>query len=256
MGWTDIFQPRQTQQPQNTNTQQANPNNTVQNTVQNNNNGNTQIQNSANQNLPGGNTSQQPNGNGQNANQNQPANPLDSFAKMFDNPTTEADKPPVFQIDKEVMDKVVSSQDFMQGIDPELMQKATGGDVQSLMQLIQHTSRNAYRAAIEHGGVLTDKFVGSYNQYSNKQLPGMMRDHFTEQSLAANTPNFKHPVVKKQLTETAKRLQRLHPDASPQEIAKMAQDYLTELVTAITPEDPNKQQSDNKGEVDWDKFFD
>jgi hypothetical protein len=191
----------------------------------------------------------------QNTGTNETKNPLDVYGKMFDTPDGNDDKPPTFSIDSKVMDQVVSSQDFMNGADPELVQLATSGDVKALMQLINHSSRSAYRAAIEHGGVLTDKFVGSYSQHQNKKLPDVLKGHFTEQSLAANTPNFKHPVVKRQLTEIAQRLQKQHPDASPQEIADMSRDYLTELMSAITPEDPNKTKPKD-GEVEWEKYFD
>lgn len=200
---------------------------------------------------------QQPNNNPQpgnpNASSNEPADPLAIYNKMFDN-APDSDKPPAFSIDPKVMDQVVSSQDFMRGIDPDLMQKAMGGDAKSFMEVIQATSRNAYRASIEHGGVLTDKFVGSSMQYQGKQLPGQLKGHLTEQSLAANTPNFKNPVVKKQLTEIAQRLSRQHPDSSPQEIADMSRKYVTDLMAAMQPEDPNKGKV--PGEQDWGSYFD
>lgn len=197
--------------------------------------------------------SQQQQPGNQNAGSNQPADPLAIYGKMFDNPS-QTDAPPSFSIDPKVMDGVVSSQDFMQGINPETVQKAQQGDWSAIQEMIQHASRGAYRAAIEHGGVLTDKFVGSYSNYSSKKLPDVLKGHMTEQSLAANTPNFKNPVVKKQLTEIAQRLQRQNPDATAQEIADMSRQYLTDLMEAVNPQKQEQQQAN--AETDWDKFFD
>lgn len=240
MALMDFFKPQQ--QPANNNQQQQNQNPADPSNQQQNN----QTQNNL----------KPANGNNQNANPNEPANPLDVYGKMFDNPQSNDDAPPNFAIDPKVMDQVVGSQDFMKGINPELMQKATSGDINALMELMQHSSRSAYRAAIEHGGVLTDKFVGAREQYGQKKLPDVLKSHLTEQQLAANTPNYKHPVVKQQLKDIASRLQRTHPDAQPQEIAEMAKDYLQQLMTAISPTDQNTEANNTPKETDWDKFFD
>jgi len=207
------------------------------------------------QNQPNGNQGNNNNnqGNGQNANPNEPTNPLDVYGKMFDNPAN-PDTPPAFNIDPKVMDNVVGSQDFMRGIDPELMNKALAGDVKSMMDIIQSSNRNVYRAAIEHGGVLTDKFVGAREAYSGKTLPSRVKEELTNQELS-NTPNYKHPVVQKQLTEIATRLQRLHPDAAPREIARMAKEYLSEIAKVIQDTGEGNGNQVASKETNWDEFF-
>lgn len=250
MAFTDFFKPQQPkqqpqQQPQQQQQQFGTPNPQNQPSGQ----GGATIPNVNN------NGGQQ--GNGQNP-QNQPQrNPLDTYSKMFDNPGTDADKAPSFTIDPKIMDQVVSSQDFMQGVDPELMQKATSGDMQALVQLIQHTSRNAYRASIEHGGMLTDKFVGSRLGFENKSLGSRVKQELTMNSLS-NTPNYQHPVVKRQLTEIAQRLQQANPDATPQEIAEASKKYLSDLAAALNPtekQEQNPNPSGERGEEFWSDFF-
>jgi hypothetical protein len=238
MSWFTPKQPQQNQQQQPQGGGNGNPQ---------------QSANNQQQQMPNNGQNNGGNPNDPNANPNTPKNPLDIYGKMFDNPAN-PDAPPSFAIDPKVMDSVVSGQDFMQGVDPDLLQKAQSGDTQSLLNLIQHTTRNAYRAAIEHGGVLTDKFVGARMEHGNKNLPNRVREELTAHELS-NTPNFKHPVVKKQLTEIAKRLQTLHPDAAPQEIASMARDYLTEMANAIkdTGNENGNQQASK--ETNWDEFF-
>ena len=248
-------QQQQQQQPQNNQAQ----NNQQQQQIQQNQpgggqgNGNGATLPNMNNNQPGG-------GNFQNT-QNQPqANPLDSYSKMFDNVNTDGDNAPAFSIDPKIMDQVVGSQDFTKGINPEVMQKAMTGDVHSLLEIIQQAGRNSYRAAIEHGGLLTDKFVGIREAHNAKGLGGRVRQELTNNALSS-TPNYQHPIVRRQLTEIASRLQAQNPDASPEEIANSAKQYLQDLVSAINPtkdskdsQDPSKTQE--RGQEYWDKFFD
>lgn len=196
-----------------------------------------------------------------NAGTNKPADPWSNYSKMFDNSTTEADTPPAFNIDPKTLSDVASQQDFMKGLDPELMQRATSGDMSAMMEIMHNVSRNAYRTSIEHSGLLTDKFVGAREAHSAKGLGSRVKQELTDSHLA-NTPNFKHPVVRQQLKEVATRLQRQHPDASAEEIAQMSRDYITQLAEAMNP-DGNKQAPgkgkepnvEERGEEYWDNYF-
>jgi len=212
-------------------------------------------------NVQGPGTMPNQNGNNQNAGVQQPATGIDRFSKMWDDTGSQSDTPPAFNIDSKILGEVASSQDFMQGIDPELMQKATSGDVQSLMQLMNHVGRNAYSRSLEHTSTLTDKFVGAREAHNAKSMSGNVRKELTTNALSS-IPNFKHPVVQKQLKETADRLQKMHPDASPQEIVSMTTEYFQELMGAMNPDSANnkdgktKANAEVRGEDYWDEFFD
>ena len=200
-------------------------------------------------------TQQMPNPNDPGAQQNQ--NPLDAYSKMFDTVATNADTPPAFVIDPKVMGDVAGAQDFLKGVDPELMQKAQSGDSQAFMQMMQEGMRNVYRTTLEHSGMLTDKFVGARLTHENKGFDGKVKDHLTTSALA-KTANFNHPAVKQQLIETARRIQTQNPDMPADQVAEEAKRYITELANAINPksqdsnQDPNKPQAQ---ETDWDKWF-
>lgn len=235
-------QQQQQQQPGNNGNQM--PNNQQQNTQQQN---NQQAQNGQN------------GQNGQNTQSNEPANPLDVYSKLFDNDNSNPDTPPTFSIDPKQMDQITSSMDFMRGVDQELMQKATQGDSAALLQLMNQVGRNAYRASIEHGGVLTDKFVGAYSQHAMKGVGGTVRQELTQSALS-KVPNAKHPVVKKQLSQLASMFAKQHPDATAEEIAQMSQDYILTLGKALNPQaqdqgQGNQQQSAERNEEYWNDFF-
>lgn len=243
-------QPKQGQQGQQPNGQQGQqPNNGM---VPNNNNG---------QQEPGQVNNPGPGNNTQNAGTGNATDPFANYTKMFDNSGTQTDTPPAFAIDPKVLGDIASKQDFMQGLDPQLMQRATSGDTAALMEIIQASSRNAYRTAIEHGGMLTDKFVGAREEHSAKGLGSRVKQELTTHALS-DSPTQMHPVVRQQLSEIASRLSKQHPDASPGEIASMAKDYISQLSQALNPQDPNATATGQQGnkpvernEEYWDKYF-
>ena len=69
----------------------------------------------------------------------------------------------------------------------------------------------------------------------------------------SNAPNYNHPVVKAELNRIASQFAAANPDASPQEVAKAAQKYISDLQTALNPE--TKKGSPEEGEMDWSKYL-
>lgn len=180
--------------------------------------------------------------------------PMDAYSKMWDTPK-DGDKAPTFTLDSKVLGDIASKQDFMAGINPELVKKAQAGDTESLLSLMNHVGQNAYRNALEHTSTLTDKFVTAREGHNEKAFSSKVRKELTGQALA-DTPNYSHPVVRKQLSQIADQLQAQHPDAAPAEIAKMAKAYLQELSEAIaTPKKANKKAG-AVGATNWDEFID
>jgi len=213
-------------------------------------------------NEPGNINNPAPGSNSQNAGNGSEADPFAKYANMFNNTNTEADAPPAFNLDSKVLGEIAGKQDFMQGIDPELMTRATSGDTSALIEIMHSVSRNAYKTSLEHSGLLTDKFVGAREAHSSKGFGKRVKGELTQAALA-NTPNFKNPVVRQQLSEVASRLQQQHPDAAPEEIADMAKDYITQLAGALNPNaaDRSGKQSGNgnnaeeRGEEYWNDYF-
>lgn len=188
---------------------------------------------------------------------NKAANPLDAFKNMYDTSTTQEDKAPSFTLPKDKLSQVAQSMDFTKGIDPAVMQKAMSGDAASFMEVIQHTGRAAYEASLEHSSGLTDQYVNSRLEHDSKSFGSKVKAELTQNELGT-TANFNHPVVKQQLTDTARLLSKQHPDASPQEIATMARNYVTTLAQAINPNFGDTGNASNKQtaqETNWDDYF-
>lgn len=194
-------------------------------------------------------------GEGNNQNSGKPAestDPFDKYKGMFDN-TANAEKVPAFTLDDKILGDAAGAQDFMKGISPDLVQRATSGDTAALMQMMQEVARNGYKASLSHSGRLTESYVGAREGYNDKGFSKKVRGELTVNALTG-TPNFKNPVVREQLTRIANDLQRQHPDAAPEEIAGMAKDYITELSKAIAPPAKEEGKAAN-GPVDFNDWF-
>ena len=192
----------------------------------------------------------------QNGTNQLPPNPLDVYAKLWE--TTNQgpqDTPPEFRIDPKVLGEVSSSMDFTKDIPPELMQQATNGDMNSLIQLMNHVGRAAYSASLNHGATLTDKFVGARSQYDLKSVGSKVKQEMVTSSFT-DIPNSSHPVVKTELKRIATAMQQQHPDAHPAEIVQKTKEYWTLIQQATNPNAGGQgQQQQQPAETDWDKFF-
>lgn len=181
-----------------------------------------------------------------------PENPLDIYSKMFENAAKNSDiQAPDFSLDPKVVNEVSSKLDFTKEVSPELMEKALGGDTKALLSVIQQTSQNAYKAALQHGTALTDTFVKQRSDYDQKTINSGVRRELTSHALS-EAPNFNHPVVRQELNRVAAQFAKANPDASPQEIAKSAQQYLTDLSSALNP---SAKPAQAEGEMDWAKYL-
>ncbi len=180
-------------------------------------------------------------------------NPLDAYKKMFDNASNGSEiQAPQFKLDPNVINDVSGKMDFTKGVDPEILSKATNGDVSAMMQLIKTVGQNSYKAAIEHGTALTDTFITQRGEYEKSQISNGVRSQLTNNELS-NAPNYSHPVVKAELNRVAAGFARANPDASPSEVAKAAQKYIQDLQMALNPTDSKTSQ--NKEEMDWSKYL-
>lgn len=188
-------------------------------------------------------------------------NPLDVYAKLFQNASANSEiQAPSFNIDPKIIGDVAAKMDFTQGINPEIVQKANGGDAAAMMQLIQAVGQNSYRAALEHATKLTDTHLGQRSEFESKRLQKGVKDQLTSDALTnQDNANTSHPLVKAELNRVAKQFAASpeYADATPAEIAKAAYNYMNDLHKALNPADPSKTKEGKAkpAEVDYVKYL-
>lgn len=187
--------------------------------------------------------------------QNKPVDPLAAYGKLFEESKETPEAPPSFKLDPELVGKTASSMNFLQGMPQEVVQAAQNGDANALMQMMNITAQKAYQAALSHSSHLTDKFVDSRSKFDMERgLAPRVKSELTQQALSS-APNYSNPVVREKLNEEARRFQKAYPDASPQEIAQMAQQYIMDLANALNPNANQASKQEAEGEMDWTKYL-
>lgn len=195
------------------------------------------------------------NGNGQNPNGiNTPVNPMDAYANMFASKADDgSNAPPSLSLSDEALGKVLPSLNFSQDVPQELMDKALTGDAKSLIEIMTHVSRNAYKTSMQHNAAVTNQFVSSRSDYDLKNgVSNQVRSGLTAQELST-IPNYSHPVVRVEVDRVANAFQAQHPDASPQQVAQATSKYFADLTAGMQPVDTNAAKP--KGTTDWGNYF-
>lgn len=203
------------------------------------------------------NARQAPENNGNNDGGGNPNGPQQSWLEeLYTKNSPDPEQAPSFSLNEETLGKVVGSQNFTSDISDEDIQKIQGGDWNHLKTMMNKVGQGAYKAALQHGSTLTDKFVGARFEHSDKHFNSKVRKNSVEGQLST-LPNYSNPAVKAHLNDIADRLQRQHPDAPPQEIAQEAQRLLMEIADGVNPENTPeaKQRKEKAGKTDWDAWL-
>lgn len=185
--------------------------------------------------------------------QQTPVNPLDAYAKLFDNSGKKADVPPSFALDPKVLGDAASSLNFTQNIPQELMAKATSGDANALIEMMNLVGRQAYQHSLSHSSALTDRFVAARSEFDLKGVGAKVTGALTNAALA-DAPNYQHPVVKAEFTRIANAFQGQNPDASPAEIATATKAYMQDLHKAMNPTQQSNTAATEQT-TDWEKWM-
>lgn len=168
---------------------------------------------------------------------------LDKFAFLGEN-TLKADpdavKPLALQRSSEAMtpeavQALTEGLDFTSAISSETLSALKEGNVEALLTAFNDMSKKAYLTALQHSGALADNVLDTRLSGLAKDLPSNISSILTRNQLKA-TPAFDNPVVRQAMNDTASRILKVHPDASPAEVAEQTKDYFTELAKALNPD--------------------
>jgi len=154
---------------------------------------------------------------------------IDPAAKV-DNPEAQG-----LQLTDEVLDKVIPSIDFSQGLSPEVQQKIAAGDGNAILEAIKQAGAVAYKTAMQHNSALVNANLDARFKALEPTIQKSVNSNLTSNALAS-LPNASNPVVKAELDRVAQQLRTKYPEASNQWIAEQTNTYLLELGKQLTPE--------------------
>jgi len=240
------------QQPQNNQQQQNNQqgnNNQQNNQSQNNNRQQQQTQNNQNQ-----------------GDLNNPENrqtPFDAYKNLWDNADTSAENPPDFKLDDKLVNSTADSIDFMKDLPQDVqegLQAAFGDNLGVVLKTLNHLGRRSYATSLNHGSLLTDKYLKVKGTFDQKGFGRNVKEHMALTGIASHEAAQKHPILRETLQMIGSKLARLHPDATPDWIRDKAFEFFKEANGALfaQPNQVQQQQEQAKApggsEFDWETW--
>jgi hypothetical protein len=167
---------------------------------------------------------------------------------------------PQFTIKPETINAAAEGLDFMGSLPEGLNLDGFGENKETLAQLLNHVARMTYATAINHQSQLTGKFTDLRLAHENKNIPKHIRESMTNFSIDNDPAASKSPVIKESLRMVSKQFRDLHPDATPDQIAKMSKAFFSDLAGAMNPEKTKEEQAMEQNQApggidfDWSKY--
>lgn len=184
--------------------------------------------------------------------------PLAGFKNLWDNePKTgnEGETEPA-PLTAEQLQKAMANANFSSGITPEMMQAiSAGGDeaTQAFQNAMNNVAKQVMVQATLVNNKLTEKAVADAIAKQQALIPDLVRKQATTAHVNDTNPLFSNPAIKPVVEATQSQLLAKFPNATPAEITKMTQDYISAMGKAFMPQ---QTVNDNgAGETDWDKFL-
>lgn len=158
---------------------------------------------------------------------------------------------------------------------PELVQKALGGDVAAFGQVMNSIVQASYAAALKS----SHSMIGAREKVIRESIISELPQHFKSlsvQNSGYSNPAFKHPAMKPLVDATKQQFLQKFPDATPAEIDTQVEQYLAatfeaagfaktanasgkgkvvdaEIIDQTT--NSGRMQAQVEGQFDWTKDF-
>ena len=185
----------------------------------------------------------------------QPAG-LDRFADMFKpkpvdpnapKPVTLAD--PILQpIDSVAFKAQVATANFAAAVPAELMAKAVAGDASAMLEAMNIVGRESFAAATQLSHGLIDHGARTAAERVSGTLDGRIRSSLIR---GQNTNNevLTNPAVAPVFNAIKAQLAQNNPQLSPAEVQQHAEQFFTEMSSAMTAPQRQAEEANNKPKV-------
>lgn len=176
-------------------------------------------------------------------------NPDDKSAPSFD-PNN------LFQMDQTKLSEQLNQMDFLQGADPKLLQQvAEGGEnaVVAMAQLMNTVARKTLEASIHVGSNMTKGALTQAMPAVDSKINDNLRRQRVNSELQALNPALSSPLAQPIVGAIQEQLLKKHPDASEQEVARMAAEILSSF--ADESKSPTANSGNSAQSFDWDIYY-
>lgn len=189
-----------------------------------------------------------------------PDSQLEQFKTLWEPVVTDPanNKPAgISSLNPEDVQKVIAKVDFASALDPaNLAAIAAGGE--SAQKAFVDSLNSVAKQVLLHstlvGNKLTERAVQEALAAQESKLPAMMRSQSVAQHIKDINPLFSNPAVKPVVDATRTQLEQRYPNATPNEIALMLNNYLTAMSESLAPKKESKA-GQGTDDLDWEALL-
>lgn len=141
--------------------------------------------------------------------------------------------------------------DFMQGVEPQILQQLQGGDLSVLPQLLNHVGRRAYSMAAQTAHGFVDRGVKT----GLDRFGGTLDDRFKEYEIKRQNPDdelISHPANKPVFEMLKNQVAKNNPNATPEQIKDISTRWFKEMAASMNSnsQQQTQNQTQNQG-TNW-----
>lgn len=185
---------------------------------------------------------------------NKPPAPMDSFKSLWENTTKSSEGPKgvLPQITAEQLSTTLANSNFLSGIDPEVLKRASSGDSAAFSDVINQGLRTVMTQSVLASHGLVEAGARGQSAQWKDTLPSMVRSSNVQDALSSNSV-FSNPAAKPMVELVRAQLESKHPQASAKEIAELTQQFIGDFAKLATPPETKQQDGGRSGgnDTDW-----
>lgn len=188
-----------------------------------------------------------------------PDSPLDQFKDLWHtepNKDAGTPEPIVPTLATEDVQKALANHNFTQGITPEQLAAISAGGEEAqaaFIQAMNATAKQVMTSSTLVSNKLVEQAVTRALEQQAAKVPDMLRSQAASNHLQDSNPIFSNPAVKPIMEATQAQLMQKFPTATPAELTKMTNDYITAMGEAFSPKPATDTSVINA--TDWEKFL-
>lgn len=196
--------------------------------------------------------------------------PLDPYKELWQNKPTDPNAPPadtsfLGPVNGDDLLKAASNIDFTKIITPEMATAiAAGGEegTKATLQAMNAVAQLTHAQSANATTKIVELALEKATQRFQDQIPQLLRNQNTD-SLIKENPVLSHPGASPLISGLVNQLQTKYPEATPAELKKHAEDYLTNFSKSFlnttgvstTTSQSNTLGSPQPDNFDWEQFF-
>lgn len=162
-----------------------------------------------------------------------PESPVANFAELWKMEPTQQNQAPNFRIDPQQLSKVTSSMNFAKSVSrDDLAKVAQGGEeaVGAMVNILNQVGRDIFGMGAQFSSHMTEQGYNTAQTALNTGIPNLVKKQVIQNELFQANPKLKEPALQPLVMAIQSQITQKYPNATPQEINGMVDQYFTEVV--------------------------